>query len=265
MASSGGAYCAVGQRKECWNAAADPYQHSKRGLALSTLSAFWTAGFTNPPATWEHVAGPVGALLLSVARLGWTMTSPFVFGDDLGEEHKLTQDSPGLVQQIAKQAWRRKLEREVAFGMGLPFGHRVSVEHARGPAHSGTTSLSSLEQGTLRSWLCSAVWTRTRAAKYGYIVEDTRCPRCLLAQDTVEHRLWQCSTTADLRRTFTHDDLKYGYVAHPAEGQRGPLAKRGIIFWSADGVPMHEAFAGDLFTDGSCFKVKGCSELSRAG
>ena len=202
------------------------------------------------------------------------MPSAFILTDDCGCEHKLTQASPGLVTKLAKAAWKRKLEREVALGLGIPFGHRISLDHVRTQTARSSKHLTALEQGCLRSWATAAVWTRSRAIKYGYVIDDPNCPLCRRCEDTVDHRLWECEATADLRGVFNEfkfhqilEDplLKAGILAHPAEGQRRPLREGGIIFWSRDNVSLEEAFRGQLFTDGSCFKVHGCAELDRAG
>ena len=42
-------------------------------------------------------------------------------------------------------------------------------------------------------WIWRLTWTRDRAEKAGYVVESTVCPLCQTAQDSVFHRVWECT------------------------------------------------------------------------
>ena len=56
---------------------------------------------------WDLVTGPVTALLASVWRLGWTVSSPSQFWDDMGNCVDFCRDSPAAVQRLAAASVRR--------------------------------------------------------------------------------------------------------------------------------------------------------------
>ena len=62
---------------------------------------------------------------------------------------------------------------------------------------------------------CNAIWTRTRFAEAGVMV-DVTCSLCGKDPDTVHHRLWVCSAAFGQRRSAaTSDDIKAAVAAGP--------------------------------------------------
>ena len=148
-----------------------------------------------------------------------------------------------------------------------------------GPKKAGLTTL---QKGCLESYLCNAMWTKTRAAQCGYLQDDTLCSLCNQGQDTAQHRLFECQAVADQRRLLIEPEdlaklrkllegnpILAGLAKHPTLGQPTPCRGSpgaGIHFWCSDpAVSAEAAFNSDLFIDGSMLKVLGVPELGRAG
>ncbi len=61
---------------------------------------------------WREVKGPIGAMALTATRLGWRITSPFVFQDQRGAEHLFTNTSPAMIKRMAEDALKADFERK---------------------------------------------------------------------------------------------------------------------------------------------------------
>ena len=59
-----------------------------------------------------------------------------------------------------------------------------------------------------KATLCDAIWTQTRLDDAGYDV-DTKCQKCGLAEDTIHHRVWQCThpPIAAIRKSVAKPEL----------------------------------------------------------
>ncbi len=146
---------------------------------------------------WTDIRGPMGAAWLTLHRLSWQWTSPFVLHDDRGVEVSLIRNSPVTVAKLLHAAVTRQLERAVATTWATTRpefqGRRICIEHIM-PLINGGKSMSSWSQGVARSVLCNAAWTFSRAASRGYDVLD-RCPLCGTCGDTIFIRVWRCPCT----------------------------------------------------------------------
>ena len=61
--------------------------------------------------------------------------------------------------------------------------------------------LQQSEKGALRAAVTNALWTRTRLRRAGYVVPEG-CQLCgQRVEDDLEHRVWRCPATADLRQS----------------------------------------------------------------
>ena len=71
------------------------------------LTAAFDAASRSTKTTWNSVTGPVAALLASLRRIGWSMTSATTLVDDLGEELHVNKDSPEAFRRAANRSTRR--------------------------------------------------------------------------------------------------------------------------------------------------------------
>eukprot|EP00959_Pyramimonas_sp_CCMP1952_P388407 8138993-Pyramimonas_sp.AAC.1 len=156
-------------------------------LSWAQIRFGWESVWNNPPRTWRSVKGPLGAMYLSISRLGWTMSSPYTLTDDRGVEIPLLLISPALLKRLCKSAIFKALECEAGDKYGQ--GSRLCFDVL-------CTSLNSKkytpkQKGIIRTLTCQGFWPLSRAKALGYQVED-KCPLCQAEGDTMIHRLWFC-------------------------------------------------------------------------
>ena len=128
---------------------------------------------------WQRVKGPLGALELSLHRLGWTATGPFEWNDDLGISRSLLERFPVLWDIQLKLAVHRMHERELATRLvdtdGTVFGRACTDVIANVLAMKSVTAA---EKEALAGASCNSIWTRVDAQAAGYVVDDSTCPLC---------------------------------------------------------------------------------------
>ena len=75
---------------------------------------------------------------------------------------------------------------------------------------------------------CNAPWTKARAAKAGHVLDDVKCERCGVGEDTLFHRLWICSNP---RVKQAHENAALAAVIQAAvkAGHRSALHCRSIF------------------------------------
>ena len=93
-----------------WKAATcpgfEPSLPRLRELALNILA--------RPPKAWNQVKGPFGAAIVSLQRVSWKFTTPFVLEDRMGQEVVLTCTSPAKVLCNLRAAWMHMLALKAA-------------------------------------------------------------------------------------------------------------------------------------------------------
>jgi hypothetical protein len=203
---------------------------------------------------WNAVKGPIGAAILTLHRLGWSMPSPFTVIDDWGEEIALTKVTPTMLADLLKEATYRALEHYVgaqAAAVDEEFiGRRVCVDQIRAQLKSDR-KITAEGRAAVLSVTCNAIMTFNRAANSGYLVVDA-CPMCGRAGDTLRHRIWEC-THPDVvaareavapawlreevaRRPHTQSRWTTGIIPHPGDVWPRPAA-------SADPVAEYDGEA----------------------
>jgi len=94
-----------------------------RGITTEYMTTAWNDGrdtrqqnLVSPTGKprWLRVKGPVDALELSMHRLGWTASGPFLWTDDLGVQRSVLEHAPVLWDIFLKQSIHRMHERELA-------------------------------------------------------------------------------------------------------------------------------------------------------
>ncbi len=233
---------------------------------------------------WAASRGPIGAMILSLHRVGWRVRDPFNWEDDRGCKVSLITNSPALLKVLLQEATQREAQRKVARTWteeGDPsFGEtRVCTDVVAAELNS-CRHLTRLERGALASTVADAVWTRTRAHRAGYKT-SVACPLCGEGSDTLHHRIWMCKHTAEARRDVPKwlieearnaavDERFWtsGVFPHPGDGQPPPSAVFDATCYDADGNVLKDVsewgLEGSIYVDGSCTRCE-VKEMQRAG
>ncbi len=257
-------------------------------LTLPQLSRLWHAVGTNDILThngtrrnWSAVRGPIGAMWLSLHRLGWTMKGPFTIINHDKEDLALTTTSPAMLAQLLRQAVVRALQLQVGEKLAMTDeafrGRRVAVEHVAAQLKCDRR-LCAKDRAAYMSVACGAVMTHSRAVAEGYLISDY-CPLCGLPGDTIGHRIWRCRHHAVvqareaaapswfLREADRAADVERstfwstGFIPHPVDTWPAPAATADMIYeWvEADGMTDGDRsgtgdplLSGSLYVDGSC-------------
>ncbi len=307
------AKAALQYSKAIWRAATRREYAAARGVGLSDLRQQWEAahadiarhvddyiassanngGRASPKVArraWAAVRGPVGAAAMSLARLGWRMTSAFTWVNARGDEIGLTTTSPALITIMLVDATKDVAEKRIGAkwsdGDAAFKDRRICPDFAvRAIATRGGGRLTALQTAAFSAAACDGVYTRHRAVANGYDVADVCC-HCGAEGDTVHHRVYCCPFTRSAVLAVVPEWLyreggraspssrfwTTGLCPHPAdnwplpaEGFHGLVVgdlngSEGLVGWE----DARTGFGGYLYTDGSCEHgaVRG---LSRAG
>ncbi len=170
-------------------------------LTLPQIAALWRAVETTEIIThngsrrnWSAARGPIGALWLSLHRLGWSMNGHFTLVDHDQEDIMLTTISPALLAVMLQRAAMRALQLKVAEKMAVTDGNfagrRVAADHVAAQLKRDRRP-NAKDRACYMAVACGAVMTHSRAVAEGYLVDD-RCPLCGACGDTILHRIWRC-------------------------------------------------------------------------
>ena len=142
-------------------------------LGMVTLRASWDlarAGHAAGPQTWTSVRGPIGAMLLELRRVGWTMKSWAVLRSAQGHEVPLTELSPARVAKLLQEAIRDRWHADL--GAKYANGQRVSLDPLR--AESRRKRRHGEAKALIRSFGRVGAHTRTSLRAMGYEVDTLR-------------------------------------------------------------------------------------------
>ncbi len=268
-------------------------------LTLTELSKIWHAVSTEAIIThdgtrrcWDAVRGPIGAMWLSLHRIGWTMRGPFTMLNHDKDEVMLTTTSPAMLAKMLHQAVVRALQLQVGEKLAATDdafrGRRAAADHVAAQLRSDRR-LTTKDKAAYMSVACGAVMTHSRAVACGYLVLD-RCPLCGLPGDTIAHRVWRCkhhlavqaresAAPRWLVQEFERDDdaerstfWTAALIPHPADTWPAPAADATMCYeWMGEEPPQGDdrgangdpLISGSLYVDGSC-TVNVFPELRRA-
>ncbi len=257
-------------------------------MTLAQLSRLWHAVGTSDlivdngrRRNWDAVRGPIGAMHLSLHRVGWAMCGPFTLVNKDGHHVMLTTTTPALLAIMLKQDVTRTLQEQVGEQVACRderfCGRRAAAEHIAAQLRSDR-KLDARDRACFMAVACNAVMTYSRAAAAGYLVEDI-CPLCGARGDTVLHRIWRCQHPSALaareaaaprwlleefrRAEGTDNDERWttALIPHPADVWPGPAAQADMQFeWVGDETPADDdrddkgspSLHGSLYVDGSC-------------
>ena len=138
----------------------------------------WSLLASDGTRRWSQTRGPIGALFLTLDRLGWSSDDGLSFTDDTGIRRTITDFTPAQWKIFLKQAVQAGHEAELGLNTGCPElrGVRVCVDFVQRSIRSCRTSSDGAR--LLLANACNAVWTRTRASLAGYVVPSTLCELC---------------------------------------------------------------------------------------
>lgn len=246
------------------NEGLDPQQW----IILDTLRCFRDAGpsVVSELALTHVVEGSVSyvpgllheVLYQRIQQLGWEVVQSTVLRDSWGSFDLMLVDWASLLQR-AHRAWTLVVARQVS--------HRISFCHFamvdRVATRRGLIHFSDYELGVLRRHLNGSLLDNSVTCKWTSSGSD----RCVLCGDLdgLDHRLWGCSCSADLRASISEDvlavvdtlpdvcrlhgwtlrspfeDVWAQYLLSIPDGVPDPVGD----------VPFNQIV--DVFTDGSCF------------
>ena len=233
---------------------------------------------------WASTRGPIGATILTMERMGWTQSGPFVWNDDLNIERRLEELGPKLFDVIVRDSIKRAAERKVAKSTGYESlkGKRVCFDVIRNFL-TAPNRTSKRDKDIVHAVACNAVWTKVRLKDSGYDVEDTKCDLCGTGEDTLFHRIWQCQAPAvcaarnrAARKGLIDEAIiagsgnpmyTHGFFPHPGDEIQPPCPTLESECWHRDGadgcIDGIVRMNGDIFADGHASRTN-VDELNRA-
>ncbi len=158
---------------------------------------------------WGAVRGPLGAMFLSLHRVGWKMIDPFTIINSDGDSILLTTTSPPMLATLLRHAVQRaiqsKVGKDIAKVDGGFEGRRAAGEHVAARLKADRT-LTAKDRAAYMSVACRAVMTYSRAASMGYLVLD-ECPLCKKNAEircSIESGFASTQTPCGLGRQWCH-------------------------------------------------------------
>ena len=184
----------------------------------------------NRHSLWSQVADPTDALVLSLRRIGWKLTSAMRLADDQGHSIDLAVTPPGAVIKAvrvgaARAGDRLALMRESSPWIGAIFWDGIS-KRLTGP---GRRDWTVRQQRALASVVTNAAWTQRRLHRHG-LAPDDHCRICLQPGANLWHRCYSCIGHDAERRTGSEQRLRsYASNARAISEQHDEMFAR-VIF-----------------------------------
>ena len=189
-----------------------------------------------PRAKWAVAKGPMAALQLSLAGIGWQPKHPDAWLDKDGNEwkydHEASFDTHELMQQIqadvrselwAQAARHEQGHEQMKDGFDLTQLQRSQSQLKKEGLFAKAAALETVA--------CGAAWTETRRREAGYPTEGL-CPRCGKHPETLQHRLYDCEANDTIDDPWIQDSQKYC-----APAIRDLNNGEGQMFWLRGLVP----------------------------
>lgn len=233
---------------------------------------------------WAAVAGPAGAMILALRRLGWAASGAFKWATDLGTKVDVRTDAPSSVLKLVRGTIGRMIWREWATAPSA-----AGDELKRDPDGYWTTELRRWTSGPRKDWtamqsacLSSTVaggqWPQERLYRAGYL-DDPACQPCTAGPGTVIHRTWFCRCLKLEREQGVSSDLVAEAQATLAVEPNHAFWSRGLVpaSWMPKIAPVGDekqvwarnvtdgCVTGNVYTDGSLRQRQWWAESERAG
>ena len=234
-------------------------------------------------APWSQVTDPVDAFLLSLTRIGWSVTSARFLLDAGGRTHDLLHISPALLAELVKDDARRWSDRaalsrpEAADGL---WAEEIFWQAIDCKLHKTSENWCARTRASLRALVSNTHWTQLRLFKHKMSTCST-CQLCMGALGTLWHRLYDCPAWAVKRRQCTSEELRrHARVASELGIGAAEMFARALFpspqsLWTVQAVEQQEKvfwykkpadgfLRGLIFSDGSALNPAEAS-IRRAG
>jgi hypothetical protein len=156
---------------------------------------------------WRHVKGPMGALILSLQRVGWNVKGLAVWEDPrkgLWMCNSDTLDLEEFLREIHGDVMQNLRLKANKHEQGNGVGEGVELRGAKRHIHSLRKRGRCEEVGCLKGIVCGTYWTRRRKKMGGFHVDDVR-PRCGQEPETASRRFWRCEHNETLKEKRVPD------------------------------------------------------------
>eukprot|EP00971_Amphidinium_carterae_P328733 6460766-Amphidinium_carterae.1 len=224
---------------------------------------------------WAKVAGPAAALVMSAARLGWSIQDVTTLTTDLGVQLNLERVSAKYLCKLVSSASGRWSERFALWHRGVFEDFSEVPTLWLRPLHDTVAKLrgSYLQQKCLQSVAAGGRWTQHRLFRKGMATHST-CLACKSAEGTDLHRVLHCEAWESYRCKRLSADTRHWLAAGasglplqllvcawaPCHLVASPPAMESVVVNKGPEVP----FTGKVFTDGSV-KFPQDAQMRRAG
>jgi len=208
--------------------------------------------------TWNSVTGPVAALLCSMHRIGWSLSSASTAIDDGGATWDFRRDSPAAIVTACRDSVRRwRLQRvgKVLPGLipdacdvpttGCHETILVEFSNISGPFLDGkgiggriSDEWNPRWRGDLTSAMCGGQWAQTRkTAVPSWGITDNRCQLCLSAVGTLEHR-FVCPASVPAGGWANPPRVAAAFFDRLSEVRKSILRNRGLLVLRLPAPPV---------------------------
>ncbi len=261
-----------------WRAAGPVAQRKEGEPSAPILQGVMKAALEDMNASpdWGAARGPVGGLVRTARRIGWTVADAFKLTDENGRELDLGVVDPRAVREKVKTATEKASAKQIAAHERAP---RLADGVWAAPIRSALRSrqLAPAARACLRRTFTGGYWTGARRAAAG-LAPHAGC-ECGAPNDDVFHRIYECPRSQDARDKMLDHALL----------QKARNAPRGSLFWTralardprtelppatdahdeqwffADDVEDRaKVLTGDIYIDGSAL-FPTCAAARRAG
>ena len=174
-------------------------------LRIHELQRCYQDFLAKAPRHWRSTRGPMGAAWLELQRLGWTWSATMEFTDHRHRPIKLLSVAPARLAQMMEAARQEQLEEKLAETAGITTSDRVDPSPVLSFLRSKHNDAR--DKAFVASLFCGRGWTLEDLRQAGYPT-DGRCELCGAAQDTLEHRVFECKAP---KPTSIRDEFKKAF------------------------------------------------------
>ena len=160
--------------------------------------------------------GPITAMLATLGHLGWTMLSPTILRTDQGEDIKLAEVDPKQVRSKLEQAILRQQEqlteeavvnRQTCTACEAANIKEYGIDFEATRKALNSKKIKSRAKHIIGQLAANSYQIGRHLRKIG-IKALADCPCCKNSEDTLDHRIWDCTALADIRSKHVAADIQ---------------------------------------------------------